>query len=340
MNMPIDTVGRQAPVQQRNDPNRHEVEPNEVRSVQYQGNDGKIEMHPSWRNTPLAGAMEGNTLDLSRVTPQMLRDLGPTNTNILMDSYLAGREVDIRITNGNGSQHTTEVSGATALAMQMWGSGDSVAFAKAFAANPEAVMPYLTGNGARVLTAENIALIMREMQGSATSATGRGGYDPSELDALGTLVQTYLQRNAGEDPAKVRQAVEQLIGEINKTLEFNPQNAGVVTGALISGMLKHFDQIEASDEMRNNIIGGVADTLGAAAGGFGPWGAAVGTGIAALKGIYLAANPPRDNAEVASRLQGAIQLEWLQYPPQGWSRDDVQDAVNWVNTTILNNGQR
>jgi hypothetical protein len=327
------------PVAEPADP-RHTVEANEVATVDFDSDNQHFTLtHPSWQNTPLAPAMDGNRLDLDRVTPEMLEALGPTNTNILMDA-LAGYEVDIGITRGDGSRGSTEVSAATALAMRVWGSGDSEAFAKVFAAAPEQVLPYLTGNGSRVLTAENIALILREMRSSAANAGGPTNLDPSELDALGSLVQVYLERNGGDDPARIQSAMQALMGEISSTLEFTPENAGIVAGALTSGMLKHFDKIEASEELRNNIIGGVADTLSAAAGGFGPWGAAVGTAIAAAKGIYLAADPPENHEEFASRFQGAVQLEWLQNPPAGWSREDVGHAIDWINTTILNNGQR
>lgn len=342
MSFPVDNIGsRPVQLDPVNDPNTHTVEDNEVASVEYHGDDGKIEMHPSWRNTSLAGAMDGNTLDLSKVTPEMLKELGATNTNILMDSYLAGREIHITTVGGDGSRSGGEVSAATALAMQMWGSGDSEAFAKIFAAGPSEILPYLTGNGSRVLTAENIALIMQEMQDSAQSAGGETQYDPSELDALGSLVQIYLDRNAGDDPQAVGQAVQQLIDEIAASgMEFTPENAGVLNGALVAGMLKHFDAIEASTETRNAIIGGVLDAIGGTAGAFGPWGAAASVGIGALKNIYSAVDKPENNEEVASRMQGAIQLDWLQNPPEGWSREDVLAAVTWVETTILNNGQR
>lgn len=319
----------------------HEVEDNEVASVEFtSGDNARIQMHESWAHSPLSQAMDGNTLDLNRLTPEILEQLDPTNLNILMDQYLAGHEVDVRITNGDGSVESGEADAATAVAAMVWGSGNSEAFAKVFAAAPGQVLEYLTDNGSRVLTAENIALIMSEMQASATGADGSYGYDPSELDALGSLVQTYLDRNVGDDPAKVQAAIEQLMGEVSSTLEFTPENAGVVIGALTSGMLKHFDAIEASTETRNAIINGVLDAVSGTAGAFGPWGAAASVGIGAMKNVYLAADKPENHEEFASRFQGAIQLEWLQHPPEGWSTDDVQNALHWVDTTILNNGQR
>lgn len=331
------------------DPTTHTVEDDEIARVEFE--DATIEMHSSWTDTSLAGAMDGSTLDLNRVTPEMLKDLSPTNLNVFMDSYLGSREFDVVMYNGAGDRITgsgalwwaddsSSYNGATAMAGKMWASGDSEAFAQAFAAAPEHVLEYLTDNGSRVLTAENMALIMGEMQASAQTANGPSEYDPGELDAMGTLVQRYLELNAGDDPERVAQAVEDLMGEVSETLEFTPENAGVLTGTLVAGMLKHFDQIEASDEQRNRMITGVAGVLGAAAGAFGPWGAAVSVGISGLSAIYNEVDQPRDFEEVASRLQGAVQLGWLQNPPEGWSEDDVQTAVIWVETTILNNGQR
>lgn len=331
------------------DPARHTVEDDEIARVEFE--DATIEMHSSWADTSLAGAMDGNTLDLNRVTPEMLKGLSPTNLNIFMDSYLGTRDFDVVMYNGAGDRITgsgalwwaddsSSINGATAMAAEMWASGDSEAFAQAFAAAPEHVLEYLSDNGSRVLTAENMALIFNEMRASAQTADGRSEYDPGELDAMGTLVQRYLELNAGEDPERVAQAIEDLMGEVSETMEFTPENAGVLTGTLVAGMLKHFDAIEASDEQRNRMINGVAGVLGATAGAFGPWGAAVSVGISGLSAIYSELDQPRDFEEVASRLQGSVQLGWLQNPPEGWSEDDVQTAVIWVETTILNNGQR
>jgi hypothetical protein len=218
----------------------------------------------------------------------------------------------------------------------MWASGDSEAFAMAFAANPDRITPFLSGNGARVLTAENMALIMREMRGSD------GSYKPSELNALGDVVGKYLEYNAGKDPQAAKRAVEQLLVAVKSSgLPYSPENAGVVSGAVVAGMLKHFENVKASDELRNNIVGGVADAIGTVVGNLGPWGVAAAVTLGAMKNLYTAGpGKPRDFAEWANRLQGAIQLEWMQNPPASWSRDDRQDAITWVGTTILNNGRR
>lgn len=331
------------------DPTTHTVEDDEIARVEFE--DATIEMHPSWADTSLAGAMDGNTLDLNRVTPEMLKDLSPTNLNLFMDSYLGSRELDVVMYNGAGDRITgsgalwwaddsSSFNGATAMAAKMWASGDSEAFAQAFAAAPEHVLEYLTGNGSRVLTAENMALILNEMQASAQTTNGRGEFDPGELDAMGTLVQRYLELNAGDDPERVAQAIQDLMGEVSATMEFTPENAGVLTGTLVAGMLKHFDAIEASDEQRNRIVNGVAGMLGAASGALGPWGAAVGAGIAGLQAIYNEVDQPREYQDVATRVQGAVELEWAQNPPAGWTEQDIDIAFRWLRLTIHNNGER
>lgn len=331
------------------DPATHTVEDDEIARVEFE--DATIEMHSSWADTSLAGAMDGNTLDLNRVTPEMLEDLSPTNLNIFMDSYLGSRDFDVVMYNGAGDRITgsgalwwaddsSSMNGATAMAGKMWASGDSEAFAQAFAAAPEHVLEYLTDNGSRVLTAENMALILSEMQASAQTANGSSEYDPGELDAMGTLVQRYLELNAGEDPERVAQAIEDLMGEVSETMEFTPENAGVMTGTLVAGMLKHFDAIEASDEQRNRIVNGVAGVLGAASGALGPWGVAVGAGIAGLQAIYNEVDQPREYQDVATRVQGAVELEWAQNPPEGWTEQDIDIAFRWLRLTIHNNGER
>jgi hypothetical protein len=297
----------------------------------------RIGLHESWRNTALGPIIgDDGKLDLSRLTPEMFKNLGPDNRRVLMN--ILGREtVDASTQTADGTRRNERLNGATAVAGMMWASGDSTAFAQAFAAAPERVLPHLSGGGTRVLTAENMATIMREM----SSSDGR--YEPAELNALGSLVQKYLERNAGEDPARARASMEQLMGAINRSgMDPSTSNVGVVTGSVISGMLKHFDAINASDTTRNNIVNGMFDGLTAAAGGFGPWGAAVGAGLVGLRTIFNEANPPRDYTEVANRLQGAIQLDWLQgrnLPPD-WSREDMHNALHWIQTTILNNGRR
>jgi hypothetical protein len=322
----------------------HSVARDEVGRVDFKP--GTQVMHESWKGTSLSGAMNGNTLDLNRVTPQMLKDLSPDNRKTFM-GILGAKKFDVEVYNGAGKLksgglifgRTSKVDGATAFAMKMWASGDSTAFAKTFAAAPEKVMPHLTGNGSRVLTAENMALIMNEMRTSQT-ASGKPGYDPAELNAMGSLVQKYLERNAGKDPAKNKAAVEQLMREVNRTMPFTPENAGVFTGTLISGMMKHFDQIKASDEQRNRILNGVFDGVAAGAGGFGPWGAVAAVGVVGLRTIYNEADRPRDFTEVANRMQGAVQLEWEQNPPKDWSPDDLAKANRWIQHAILNNGRR
>lgn len=317
----------------------HTVEDGEISSLEFRGDDATLDMGEhgaGWAGTSLGPAMDGNVLDLNKVTPEMIKDLSPSNLNAFMDVWLGTRELDVSVNGRN-----TSLDGATAMAALMWASGDSVAFAKAFAAAPEKVLDYLTGNGARVLTAENVALIMGEMGASANYWNGENRvYDPGELDALGSLVQIYLEKNAGDDPDAVSDAVLQLIGEASCTLELTPENAGVLNGVLVAGMIKHFDAINASDSTRNDIIGHLSGTIASAAGGFGPWGAVAGTAITALNGIYQTANPPRDFSEVANRIQGAIQLDWLQEPPAGWSEVDVGNAIDWLGTTLLVNGKR
>jgi len=297
----------------------------------------RIAMHESWRGTSLGPIIgEDGKLDLARLTPEMFKSLGPNNRRILMD-MLGTQEIEVSRRTAEGGTRRGRLNGATALAGMMWASGDSTAFAQAFGAAPERVLPFLSANGTRILTAENMATIMREM------ASSRGQYEPGELNAMGSLVQKYLERNAGSDPARARASMEQLLRAVNGSgMDPTTSNVGVVTGSIISGMLKHFDAIRASDTTRNNIINGMFDGVTAAAGGFGPWGAAVGAGLVGLRTIYNEANPPRDYTEVANRLQGAIQLDWLQgvNVPPGWSREDIHNALHWIQTTILNNGRR
>ncbi len=144
----------------------HEVMPNEFKEVSF--HPGKIRMHESWRETSLGPAFDGDTLDLNKVTPEMLKGLGADNLKIFME--IVGKfEFSVKIKNARGETVTglwnpftdkSDYNGATALAAKVWGSGDSEAFARVFAAAPDKILPYLTGNGARVLTAENMSLIM------------------------------------------------------------------------------------------------------------------------------------------------------------------------------------
>lgn len=315
-------------------PLTHDVADGEIQDIDFQ--DATVEFSEEvaggWRNTSLGGAMDGNTLYLDRVTPEMIKELSPTNLNTLMD-HLAQREIDVKV---NGVPRS--MNGAAAVAGEMWGSGDSVAFAKVFAAAPQPVLEYLNANGTQTLTAENLGLILHEMQASSGATDG---YESSELDAVGTLVQRYLEHHAGDDPERVASAMSELMNEVARNVEYTPENAGVVTGTLVAGMLKHFNQIEASDQQRKDAVNTLADILGAGSGALpGPWSAAVGVGIAALKGIYNAADVPRDFSDVASRWEADVRLGWLQDPPPGWGDVEVGTAIDWLDTTILANGLR
>lgn len=313
---------------------RHTPTGNEIASATIHSS---IALHPSWNEPPLDGCFDDQgRLVLSRLTPERFKRLSPTHRKALMD-ILARTEVEVSSTSANGRSGRGRANGATAVAAVMWASGDSQAFAQAFASSPAQVLPHLSGGGARVLTAENMALILREM------ASSGGKLEPPELDALGSLVQKYLEHHAGKDPQRARAAMEQLMRAIASSgLEATPANAGIVTGIVIAGMLKHFSAIGASDNERNNVVNGVADGIAAVAGSIPPWGPVVAVGVIGLRTLFNSGFKPRDYSEVATRMQGAIQLDWLQghNVPPGWSRDDTQDALHWIQTTILNNGQR
>ncbi len=167
-----------------------------------------------------------------------------------------------------------------------------------------------------------------------------GEYDPKEIKALGSLVQKYLEKNAGKDPAKARQAVEQLLREISASgMEATPESMGVVVGALTAGMMKHFDQIKADAETRNKWVSAISDVLGGAANALpGPWSAVAGVALGVLKNVYAAVDNPQDNSAVAREFKGAFKLKLLQHPPAGWDPVKVGTTIDWIETTLDTNG--
>lgn len=322
---------------------------------------GRLEMHESWQKTALAEAMAGGTLDLNRVTAGTLKALTPSQRRLFM-RILASMELKVERRNSGGKlltgagrvgKHmgrlaiemlgkvvgkTTKENAAAAMARKVWSSGDSDAFAKIFAAAPDRVMPLIQGDAARVLTVEMMGTVIAEMQESDTHA-GRPGLDSVELDGIGNLFARYLEINADKDPASLSAATQRLMDISDEwQLKTTPQTAGVLTGAVIAGLYKHLGKIFGDQKKSGAYINGFTANVWAASSFVPVLGGFIAVGVVAMDTALQHMKPARDSRELANRCQGELELQMLQNPPDGWSRQDVSDCLKWVDATVLANG--
>jgi len=297
----------------------------------------RIALQGDWQSSALKDAITGvpPKLNLNRVTPEMLKGLSADQARAFMRELGEHEQVKAYVGTADGSRGPAPTSNAAALmAAKMWASGDTAAFAKVFAADPERVMPFLNGRGAGALTAGHLADIVQEMRASGKMI------DEREQRVLGSLVQQYLEKNVGEDPNKIGPAMQALVSEISCSgLAASPENAGIVVGTIVAGMLKHFDQIDAGVAQRKEFIGnlaGFASDLGGAAGG---WGNALAPVISGLNFIYQNLDQVPNEQEVARRLHGAVQTRWEQGgAPGGWNDQEIGKALRWMGMALRNNG--
>ena len=176
--------------------------------------------------------------------------------------------------------------------------------------------------------------------GHTPTAFGKPGFDAQELYLLGTIVQDYLKATADTDPEACGRAVKTLLASVQKSdLEFTPRHAGVVTGGVLAGMMRHYSEIREGDEFRNRMFNGLFDAASAGGGVVPAWGPLVGAAIIGLRTIYLEADLPRDFSAQGERLRGTLELEWLQNPPADWNQTQIHEALFWMSTTIRNNAR-
>jgi hypothetical protein len=338
-----------------------------VADVSFKG--GKLELHPSWKDTALGPAIEKSKLDLDLVTPEMIRSLSADELRVLMECLarvslpierrdpegalltgvgkMAGarkifgkKALDV-LAKGLGS--TSKESSAIALAQKIWACGDGAALGRLFAASPRSVLPMLDLHAAEILTLEHLPLIMREMRKSilphSSSKSGEPlrGLEGAELRALGDLVTKYLSLTADGSAVRVKSAVEHLLASVHDAgADEKPADLGIVCGAVISGLHKHFIALQFSRESRTKWIQNTTNLLWASSALFGNIGAAVAVGLVGLSSMHMHRSKP-EQQNLAAVCQGELQARWLQYPPEHWSKDDVQLGIAWLGSTILSN---
>jgi len=319
---------------------------------------GQVGGYEPWRNTSLGPIIgQDGRLDVSRLTPEMFRGLSAEDRRLFMQN-MGQVEMPALVTAADGRTGApSNVNGAMAIRNMMWASGDSTAFAQAWAAAPgpvgnlgqyspldpgvlisrgvpanrEWVMP---PRMAAVL-GENFGTVMQEM-----SANG-GGFQQPELQAAGGLVQRYMETTAGEDPARAQESVRTLLRSMNSSgLEMTPDNVGTATGTILGGMQRHFQAIHDSDEARNNALSAALGGLGAGVGVLGPFGALVGAGLSAAGSIVDATAEARDYQPQAYQQRAAIRRQWQNEStrPETWSQDDVGVAIDALETAVNANG--
>jgi hypothetical protein len=165
--------------------------------------------------------------------------------------------------------------------------------------------------------------------------------DTHELRALGSLVQQYLAKNAGQDPERLQLAVRSLAADLaGSGLPFTPENAAMVVGGIISGFVRHIDQTGAKLVKRKELFTKLAGSTGDLGETPGRWETQVSEILRGLSSIYseFENQVPKSQA-IAWMLAGHVEGEWAELGrPSGWSREDVGRAVDWLGKTLRANG--
>jgi hypothetical protein len=264
-------------------------------TAQVRFKNGRVQLHPSWASTSLGAAMSGTTLDLNKVTADMLDALGPNQSYTFMHMLgsvtleVERRDPDGKLLTGPGKSRFTKRLGplgiemlgkaagttsrenaAEAMARRVWASGrPPEVFARTFAAAPEYVLPSVQGKAARVLTTDDLTAAFESMLASRT-AFGEPGMDPTELDGLGTLFAKFFERRVGSTPKKLEAAFRHLMAAFERSeLNATPQTAGILTGAVIAGLSKALGKAYEMEKIKALVAGLAAANLWAATGFMG-----------------------------------------------------------------------
>lgn len=307
---------------------------------------GQVGMHESWRGTAVGPAIgHDGRLDMSRVTPEMFRTLSPEQRRVFMEE-MGRHEVAVFQSLPDGRTGApNNVNGAEAMRNVMYASGDSTAFAQAYAAAPgptrnlgtyvpptihEIAAPVL-GVGPRPqpemspamdrVLAENLGTVMQEF-----SANG-GGIQGTELTTANRLVQRYIGAQAGEDPARAQECVQTMLRSLDGSgLQMTPDNVGSTTGVILGGLQSHFRAIHDSDEESKNAMAAALGGLGAGVSVLGPFGALVGAGLQ-IAGTVAGRSESRDYESLSNGISVNVRRGWRNQPPAGWSENDVNTAM-------------
>lgn len=326
---------------------------------------GRIAMDESWRRTalgPIIGA--DGRVDVSRLNADMFRQLTPEQRRVFMQE-MGRHEMPVsQSTPGGLTSAPNNVNGAEAVRNMMWASGDSTAFAQAWAAAPGSTrnlgqyqpptISELTGPSrgvtdldrerreqtamapemARVL-AENMGTVMQEM-----SANG-GGYERPELEQAGRVVQRYMETHAGEDPQRAQECVRTMLESLDGSgLQQTPRNVGTATGVILGGMQHHFARIHEDDEARKNALTAALGGAGALAGALGPFGALVGAGLSVAGSMAGTSMESRNYQSLALQQRADAKLRWENEStrPAGWTETDALVASAALQTAVDANG--
>jgi hypothetical protein len=167
-----------------------------------------------------------------------------------------------------------------------------------------------------------------------------GEIDAEEMRALGSSVQHYLAKNAGQDPERLQLAVRSLAADLaGSGLPPTPENAAILMGTILSSMVKHVDQMDANVVQRKEILGKLAASTTELGGTTGVWGKQISEVIIGLNRLYQELDQIPSDSGFAWQLVGHVKLKWLQgEAPPGWSREDVSSAIRWLDIALRANG--
>jgi hypothetical protein len=150
---------------------------------------------------------------------------------------------------------------------------------------------------------------------------------------LGSLIQQYLGKNAGEDREMFRRSVRALVKDIDSSgIAPTPGNAALFVGSLIAGIFKHFDAIRADDAARWQMLVSL-DALAVDLDGAGDWRLALAPLVQAKDG-----QPPGKG--LVYRALGQFKTAWMSLgeAPRTWTKEDVAVAVQLLDATLESNG--
>ena len=302
---------------------------------------GKIAVHPAWRGTAVGGAMdEEDRLDLTRISPDMMRALPEVTRKSLLD-MLRGVEMKIAWVDYQGRKHARQsllwmpighrwtVNGATALALCMAADPDPTALREVLLDGLVNVIDQLHGSSANIFTAEDVVWvvlrIIEKVIGNPEPIDCQGlpcfpgekphpGVSPVEANALlnaaATLIERYLQQTAHEDPSAIRVGIQRLMQELAPNMPVDAAHMGLGLGLILAGGFRYVGGLSAVDFRVRWRVASVANMIWVSQNFVPCWFISGPIAAVAVGGaIWWDYNhPPRDYNDVIRRFDSEFML--------------------------------
>ena len=326
-----------------------------------------VPMHASWNAGPIAGAFQGGSLDVNRVTPAMLAGWTPrqyqqfmqrlSGTNVTWEGWGLGTGLGI---SSNGSN-----TAAAFVYARLHGEGTGPLRARLFAANPSVLLDQLDRSGMNggiwpipVFTfahsgqdvIENFRVAFDDMRALDGLPGGpRTVPGPESQQALARLVERALTDGQGRAlPAEqMRRRLQEVMTALTRDMR-TPDELGFATGVVIAGLNRVLDRAGSANARRQILEGGVFDGGAALTGGIPVVGPFIAAAIVGARTARQLSESGYTSSSFANVFLGQIMSQFnelrrtgnLPRMPDGrqWTEQDLTNYYQTLGEALRNNG--